>query len=116
MLPVADSRQFIEYENLVQRIRKDVDADSNVSKAEIERLKHDMRGLENDTRQAQQQLDTECTKNKNLSIQNMLLRSRTVKLGQTMGQTNKAQEQKIKELETEVRESREFKQKVKGLF
>ncbi|KAF9694528.1 hypothetical protein EKO04_007257 [Ascochyta lentis] len=105
-----------EFQRLVQRIRKHADADSNAYKAEIERLKLSTTRIQQENKDAEHLLEAECTNTVNLSSQISLLRARNKELEQTMHQTNEAQEHKIKEIEKELQELREFKQKVKGLF
>ncbi|KAJ4342552.1 hypothetical protein N0V95_006923 [Ascochyta clinopodiicola] len=108
-------KNFLEYQKLVQRIRKDADADCDTSKAETKRLERCLRQSKEENEDTERSLETECTKVVNLSNENSLLRARNQKLELT-GATKKAQEQKLEELEEEVHELRNFRQRVKGLF
>ncbi|UPX19101.1 uncharacterized protein EKO05_0009374 [Ascochyta rabiei] len=103
---------FIEYQNLVERIRK-----MPMPIAMHPKLKSNDWDGACDT--LERSRDTEKsleTKNVNLSNKILSLRGRNKALERTMGRSNKAQEQKFKELEAEIQELCGFKQRVKGLF
>lgn len=116
----------MEYQSFVHRLRRKANTDNEALKADIEQLRERNSLLEANDKDAEKKLEVEGVKTVHLKseisklrCQNKYVKQRleeSVTINQELARVEELQKQKVKELEDEMQELRDFRQKVRGLF